>query len=126
MTLQIEKGVPVEFVPFKDEPQDLSIAVKQDENKAPLDLLPFEALIEVAKVLQFGAKKYDRHNWRKGFKWSRLLAANLRHLFAWARREDLDPESGISHLAHACCMNLFLLAHELQQLGEDDRWKKSK
>jgi hypothetical protein len=96
-------------------------AVKFDSEKVPLDLLPFEALVEVGKVLNFGAKKYARHNWRKGFHWSRLLGAALRHLFSWARGEDRDPETGLSHLAHAACTVLFLLSHELEGLGEDDR-----
>lgn len=64
-----------------------------------------------------------RHNWRKGFTWGRLSGAALRHLFAWIGGEDKDPESGLSHLAHAGCCVLFALTHELQGLGTDDRFK---
>jgi hypothetical protein len=88
-----------------------------------MDLLPGEALEEIAKVLSFGAKKYAAHNWRKGFAWSRLLAACLRHLFAYGRGERTDPESGLSHLAHAGCMLLFLLTHEVKGMGTDDIYK---
>lgn len=86
-------------------------------------MLPPEALTEIAKVLAFGAEKYGRHNWRKGMAWSRLLGAILRHLFAWMQGEDKDPESGLSHLAHAGCDILFLLTYELNALGTDDRYK---
>lgn len=98
-------------------------AVKHDANKNMLELLPFEALEAVGEILTFGAQKYDAHNWRKGFLWSRLLGASLRHLFAWARGQDLDPETGKSHVAHATCCLLFLLSHILLKAGEDDRAK---
>lgn len=94
---------------------------KNDAEKIRLDLLPTESLEEIAKVLTFGAKKYTDYNWTKGLKWSRLLGATLRHLFAFMRGEDKDPESGISHLAHAGCCILFLLYHEKHHIKLDDR-----
>lgn len=93
---------------------------KHDTGKVPLNLLPFEALEEVGKALAYGANKYSAHNWRSGFEWSRLAGALLRHVFAWMRGERKDPESGLSHLAHAACMLLFLLTHELLKMGKDD------
>ena len=99
---------------------------KHDSGKIRVDLLPTEALTEVAKVLTFGASKYDAWNWKKGFAWSRLYGAALRHLFAWHQREDHDPESGLLHLAHAGCCVLFLLAHQVLELGTDDRYKGEK
>lgn len=100
---------------------DESKATKHDEGKLPLDLLPVESIEEIAKVLQFGQRKYDSWNWSKGFKWSRLLGACLRHLFAYMRGEDKDPESGLSHLAHCGCCILFLLYHEKYYKSLDDR-----
>lgn len=100
----------------------MSEGLKYDTGKVPLELLPPEALIEIAKVLAFGAEKYGRHNWRKGMAWSRLAGAILRHLFAWMQGEDKDPESGLSHLAHAGCDILFLMSYEINGIGEDDRY----
>jgi hypothetical protein len=97
---------------------------KHDFGKVPLELLPTEALREVAKVLDFGQRKYDPWNWKKGMKWSRLYGAMLRHLFAWSEREEQDPETGLSHLAHAGCCLTFLLTYEILGLGTDDRWSK--
>jgi len=91
-----------------------------------MSLLPFDALEHVARVLTFGAKKYSAHNWRKGFDWERLEDAMLRHYLAYTRYEDLDPESGELHLAHMCCCALFLLAHQINGLGKDTRYKKEK
>lgn len=95
--------------------------IKHDSNKTRLELLPFAALEAVGDVLAQGAKKYDDHNWRKGFTYSRLIGASLRHIFAFAKGEDKDPESGLSHLAHAACCILFLLEHTIEGLGQDNR-----
>ena len=95
--------------------------IKHDAGKLPLHLVPSEAIEEVAKVLAFGANKYQDWNWAKGFKWSRLYAASLRHLYAHMRGEDKDPETGLSHLAHCACNLLFLVYHEQHNVGEDDR-----
>lgn len=98
-------------------------ALKYDSGKLPLSLLPSEALEEIAKVLQHGAEKYAAHNWRKGFVWSRTLDALLRHIYAWQRGEDIDPDSGLNHLAHAGCNVLFLLSFIRTSTGLDDRYK---
>ncbi len=105
--------------------EDLSsdTGVKFDEGKPPMSLLPWPALIEVSKVLAFGAKKYNAHNWMKGMDWSRLSDAALRHLTAWISGENKDEETGLSSLAHCACCILFLLTYEVLQIGTDDRYK---
>ena len=99
------------------------LAMKYDSGKPRWDLLSTVALNEVAKVLTFGATKYNDHNWRKGFDWSRLIAASLRHVSAFNDGEDKDQETGISHIAHAMCCLMFLLEHEIKGLGKDNRYK---
>lgn len=96
---------------------------KYDGGKPRPELLPSAALLEVSKVMEFGARKYSDENWRNGFKWKRLYGAALRHILAHKDGENKDIESGITHLAHAACCILFLLEHELKGLGEDDRHK---
>ena len=94
---------------------------KADQGKSRLDLLPFAALEEVGKVLTFGSQKYAPHNWRRCPSRARYLAAALRHLFAWGRGEDNDPETGLSHIAHASCCTIFLLGLILDGRAADDR-----
>lgn len=96
---------------------------KDDYGKTRMALFSSVAMEEISKVLTFGAAKYDDHNWRKGMKWSRVADAVLRHMFAWLRGEDKDPESGLSHLAHAGCGIMFLLDYELNRREYDDRYK---
>ena len=98
-------------------------ALKFDQDKLPLNLLSTEAMNQTAAVLKFGAQKYAEHNWRKGFTWSRPLAAAMRHLTAFNDGEDKDPESGLSHLAHAACCIMFLLEFEKTHKHLDDRFK---
>lgn len=96
---------------------------KHDSGKNRLELIPYEAIEQIGLALTFGAKKYSDNNWRKGFKWSRLIGALLRHIFSWAAGHDKDPESGLSNLAHAGACLVFLIAHEQLNYGEDDRIK---
>ena len=98
-------------------------ALKFDQDKLPLHLLSTEAMNQTAAVLKFGAIKYAEHNWRKGFTWSRPLSAAMRHLTAFNNGEDKDPESGLSHLAHAACCIMFLLEFEKTHKELDDRYK---
>ena len=99
------------------------VALKYDQDKAPMSLLSSEALHQTAMVLAFGKEKYAAHNWRNGFEWSRPLSAALRHILAFQDGEDRDPESGLSHLAHAMCCIMFLLEFEKTHRELDDRWK---
>lgn len=91
-----------------DEIVVMSGGVKHDEGKVPYHLVSIDALEGMTEILQFGAAKYEDRNWEKGMSWSRPFAACLRHLFAWWRGEDLDPETGKSHLDHAACCVHFL------------------
>lgn len=108
---------------MEDNEKTLTEGTKYDEGKLPIYLLPSKPLEIITEVLQFGAEKYTPHNWRKGMKWSRLISAIMRHLLAWKEGEDVDPETGISHLGHIGCDVLFLLEYEARGLGEDDRYK---
>jgi hypothetical protein len=87
-------------------------AIKFDEDKLNWSLLPWDSIEEILKVLEFGAGKYNPWNWAdgEGFKFSRLFNSGMRHFIAWFwKKEDKDPETGLSHLAHLGCNVLFLL-----------------
>lgn len=91
------------------------------------DLIPFDALDEVARVYGVGAKKYAEHNWLRGYRWSLSLGALLRHVARWALGEDYDNGpggTGCHHLACAVFHCLALLTFHSRKLGTDDRAKK--
>jgi hypothetical protein len=99
-------------------------ATKHDQEKPMLAIMPIEALEAVGRVMTFGMKKYSADNWRKGFQYRRTLSAALRHIFSFLKGEDLDPETGESHLAHAACCVLFTLTFVIEkQTNLDDRYK---
>jgi hypothetical protein len=96
---------------------------KHDKDKLPYHLLPSDAVEAILEVMAFGATKYAPRNWELGMDWSRPFAALMRHMWAWWRGEELDPETGLSHLAHAGCCVLFLIAYERRGIGLDNRSK---
>jgi hypothetical protein len=70
--------------------------------KLPLHLWPASATALGSLGLLEGMKKYGRSNWREaGVRATIYIDAIQRHLFAYAEGEDQDPDSGLSHLAHA-------------------------
>lgn len=99
----------------------MSDEMKKDGGKVRMDLLPVYPLQEVAKVLTFGATKYAPNRWRKGMEWNRLYGAVLRHITAWQDGQNNDPETGLSHLAHAITDLMFLLEYSRTGAGVDDR-----
>lgn len=94
---------------------------KFDSGKPQLSMCPLEGLIHEAKAFEYGAEKYGRNNYKLGMKWSRLIDASLRHIHAFANKEDLDKESLIHHLGHAKATIGMLLYYIENKKGEDDR-----
>lgn len=101
----------------------LKEGIKYDGGKLRFDLIPGEALIELAKIYTFGAAKYEDHNWRKGMKWSRIFGAIMRHTWAWFMGEDIDPESKLPHMAHAAWGCFTLMSYAKIKPEFDDRIK---
>jgi len=76
------------------------------EIKADLANLSVVALAFEGEVMRQGAAKYGAFNWAEHqMSASTYWKAILRHGFLWWTGEDIDPESGLPHLAHirACC-----------------------
>lgn len=100
-------------------------AVKFDQNKVDWSILPIGASEDIIRVFEFGAKKYARGNFLEGegLAYTRVLNSLLRHVYAFMRGEDVDPESGLSHMAHAGANVYMLLAYENSKAGRanDDR-----
>jgi len=99
--------------------------MKYDENKPPLALIPPEALFEIAKVFSFGAEKYGENNWRNDghcTSWTRTYSSIQRHLNHWMLGENVDSESGLSHLTHATTQLIILMIHQMEYPEVDDRY----
>ena len=78
--------------------------------KVRLHLLPIGGLAPTAVVMGLGADKYDPMNWRDTpIELTDYEDAIWRHLLAIADGEDVDPESGQSHMAHIAATALIVL-----------------
>lgn len=94
---------------------------KFDGNKLEYGLLPPYALEETVRVLTFGAQKYERDNWQRvPDSKRRYFDALQRHVWAWKQGEQIDPESGLHHLAHAMCCLMFLYEHDIMYSVDND------
>ena len=100
-------------------------AVKHDLGKNRHDLIDPHFLTILAAALTFGAEKYSDDNWltHGGLKWSRIYGALQRHLVAFSRGAEMDPESNLTHLGHAAAMLMMLARYEYdyRYKGNDDR-----
>lgn len=83
-------------------------ALRYNEGKPQFSMVDLTCFTDCARVLEFGAVKYGQDNWRKGMPIGKLLDSLLRHVAAIQRGEEVDPESGISHIGHIQSNAMFL------------------
>lgn len=95
--------------------------VKHDSGKPDFTMISYDLMEELAKVRAFGAAKYQRNQWKKGFLVTRSCAAALRHIFQFLAGETNDSESGLSHLAHAVASLEHALYDMRHHPNNDDR-----
>jgi hypothetical protein len=103
---------------------DKTQADRHNTGKIPLHLVPPDAINAIAKVLDFGSKKYALRNWEKGANYSVPYASLMRHLLAFWEGEDNDPESNLPHLYHVLMNAAMLVRYFEQHKDLDDRPKK--
>lgn len=90
-------------------------------DKLPLHLWPATATALGCLGLLDGMLKYGRSNFREiGVRASIYVDAAKRHLDAYFEGEDADPDSGLSHLAHAlACIAIIVDADAAGKLNDD-------
>lgn len=90
-------------------------------SKPPLHLIPPAAEIAESMAMALGARNYGPYNWRESnVKATVYVAAARRHLAQWLDGQDDDPQSGVSHLAHArACLGILLDAMATGHLVDD-------
>lgn len=100
------------------------VALKFDNEKPDYSLLSRAMLEPVIRAFMYGANKYGRHNFKSGFVNTRLLSAAQRHIMAWQSGEELDPESGESHLSHAVAALFMLMDNIDNGVSTEGRYLK--
>lgn len=81
--------------------------LRYNEGKPKWSLVDFDSLIPLVRVLEFGAKKYSKDNWKEGLNKEEILESLMRHLVALFKGEVNDLESGLPHIGHILCNALF-------------------
>ena len=92
-------------------------SIKADAGKPRLHLVPTEIINCIARVREFGNKKYkDSNSWKRVEK-ERYIDAMFRHLLKYVNdNNSVDEESGMPHLWHLACNVAFLC--EMEQTKE--------
>lgn len=79
------------------------MSFKDTKGKPKLRYVPYDALVAIANVREFGIAKYkDDQGWRV-VPADDFAEASLRHIHKYFNGQILDPESGLGHLEHALC-----------------------
>ena len=105
---------------FRSNPKDII-----GSDKIPFHLWPETATALGALGLLDGALKYGRANFRViGVRASIYYDALRRHMNKWFEGEDIDPDSGLPHLAHAlACLAILVDAQAVGKLTDDRQVK---
>ncbi len=101
---------------FGVNPKD-AIGVK----KAPMNLVPFTAIVTASIAMLDGKLKYGAYNWRLQPVQAMIYAdAAKRHIDAWINGQELASDSRAHHLGHAiACMAILIDAQTTQNLFDD-------
>lgn len=82
-------------------------------------------IMGIAEVLTKSREKYDAYNWTLPTKLSTPYESAMRHLMLFQQGEDLDKDTGMSHLLHIATNIMFMHYHITNHPDEcDDRFFK--
>lgn len=83
--------------------------IKADAGKPKLTLVPRQIIFDIARVREYGLKKYGASESWKQVDIQRYRDAAFRHFMAYLDDpQGVDEESGLSHLSHLACNISFL------------------
>jgi len=83
-------------------------AERKNDGKPQMSYVDLHCLAPAAAVLEFGAKKYSRNNWKKGMPVSKILDSLMRHIADLQDGKVLDDDSKLAIIGHIQCNAMFL------------------
>ena len=75
-------------------------AMRFNEGKRKWSLVDFKSLEPMIEALEYGAEKYSPDGWKKGYDKKEILESMMRHIASLMDGEEVDTESGVSHMGH--------------------------
>lgn len=99
---------------------------QKGQKLAQFSQIPADVLWELAEHYGKGLRKYPdgeagEPNWQRGYSWRLSVDAALRHLSLFQQGEDIDEETGSSHLIAAMWHLGALRWFQLHDKGRDYR-----
>ena len=111
-------------IAFKDTNPKEAVGIKKWRY---ISTVPLTVLWELGAALLEGALKYGRHNYRvAGVRASVYVDAAFGHIGQWWEGEDIDQDSGLSHITKAIASLVVLRDAMIQDMLVDDRPPRSK
>jgi hypothetical protein len=111
---------PPHFGYYEEDPHVHLRGDKDVSNKTDVSAVPAFVEALLGRIYEYGAKKYNRGSWRKGFPDSEIASAMERHYLLWRAGEKDDKESGEPHLGHLAWGALTLYMQEALGTGTRD------
>lgn len=95
--------------------------------KVPFSTVSAPVIAELGLAMLEGDRKYGRHNYRvAGVRASVYYDAMFRHMTSWWEGEDIDEDSGLSHVTKAITCLVVLRDAMINDMWNDDRPPKVK
>jgi hypothetical protein len=98
------------------------VGLRFNTGKLRWGLMHYQSMVPMIRVLEYGAQKYDDHNWKKGMNRVELLECLQRHLAALMDAEvsgeedkKFDAESTLHHIGHIMCNAMMYSYYELEE-----------
>jgi hypothetical protein len=126
-TIPPKAGQPIIDYGEKIRYRDEDTGYEKETSVYRFDLIPPDALAELARVYGTGEQKYpsgpEGPNWMQGGPWWASIAALERHLASFKAGQDIDPTDHTYELAKVAWHSFALLTYYLRGLGVDTRAK---
>lgn len=95
-------------------------SLRFNQGKTKWSLVDFESLTPLVEVLEFGAKKYSRDNWKIGLDRDEILDSMFRHMVKLLSGEEFDEESKLHHIGHIMANAKFYSYHHYLNKKTDE------
>lgn len=82
-------------------------ALRYNENKLRWSLVDFKSLEPLVEVLEYGTKKYEVDNWKRGLELRAIMDSLMRHVVEINNNQYIDEESKCLHMGHIMANAMF-------------------
>ena len=90
-------------------------ALRYNTGKPQWSLVHMQSLVPMIRVLEYGALKYAPFNWQKPAERDTLINSMQRHMAALIDGNELDDESGLTHIGHIMANAMFYSYHFVEK-----------